>query len=61
MCVQLKKSNAEKLRVHLLEKYGVGVIALGERNIRVAFSCLEENDIQTLFDCILSGVNDLEQ
>lgn len=59
MCVQLKRPNAEKLRVHLLEKYGVGVIALGERNIRVAFSCLEEEDIQTLFDCILSGVNDL--
>ncbi|WP_332248663.1 aminotransferase class I/II-fold pyridoxal phosphate-dependent enzyme [Desulforegula conservatrix] len=59
MCVQLKEANAEKLRVHLLEKYGVGVIALGEKNIRVAFSCLEEEDIQTLFDCILDAANDL--
>lgn len=59
MCVQLKDVNAEKLRVHLLDNYGVGVIALGEKNIRVAFSCLEEDDIQTVFDCILSAVNDL--
>lgn len=60
MCVKLREPNAEKLRVHLLEKYGVGVIALGDRNIRVAFSCLEEEDIQTLFDCILDAVNDLK-
>ena len=59
MCIRLKTVNAEKLRVHLLDKYGVGLIAIGDDNLRVAFSCIEETDIQTLFDLILQGVNDL--
>jgi aspartate/methionine/tyrosine aminotransferase len=61
MCIRLKSVNAEKLRVHLLETYGVGLISIGENNLRVAFSCLEENDIQTLFDIVLQGVQDLQE
>ena len=38
MCLKLKGLDAETYRKHLLEKYGVGVIADGERDIRVAFS-----------------------
>ena len=60
MCLRLRTVPAEKLRVHLLDKYGVGLIALGDANLRVAFSCLEEEDIQELFDIILQGVRDLE-
>ena len=59
MCVRLKTVKAEALRVHVLNTYGVGVIALGETDIRVAFSCLEENDVQELFDILLQGVGDL--
>ena len=59
MCIRLKNLNAEKLRVHLLDTYGVGLIAIGEDNLRIAFSCIEEEDIQTLFDLILQGVQDL--
>lgn len=59
MCIKLKTVNAEALRVHLLDKYGVGLIALGERDLRVAFSCLDLNDIEVLFDTVLQGVNDL--
>ncbi|MFZ5572410.1 MAG: aminotransferase class I/II-fold pyridoxal phosphate-dependent enzyme [Thermodesulfobacteriota bacterium] len=59
MCIRLKAVDAETLRRHLLERYGVGLIALGERNLRVAFSCLEENEIQELFDIVLQGVTDL--
>ncbi|MBS3755073.1 MAG: aminotransferase class I/II-fold pyridoxal phosphate-dependent enzyme [Desulfobacterales bacterium] len=61
MCIRLKSVKAEKLRVHLLEKYGVGLIALGEHDLRVAFSCLEQSDIQTLFDLVYQGVQDLSQ
>ncbi len=46
MCIRLKKVNAEKLRVHLLDQYGVGLISIGEDNLRVAFSCIEESDIR---------------
>jgi len=59
MCIRLKSADAEVLRVHLLEKYGIGLISIGERNLRIAFSCIEENDISELFDTILQGVNDL--
>ncbi len=60
MCIRLKSVNAEKLRVHLLENYGVGLISIGDENLRIAFSCLEENDIQELFDIVLQGVKDLK-
>ncbi|NNL41105.1 MAG: aminotransferase class I/II-fold pyridoxal phosphate-dependent enzyme, partial [Desulfobacterales bacterium] len=59
MCIRLKTVNAESLRVHLLEKYGVGLISIDEKNLRVAFSCVEESDIKELFDIILQGVEDL--
>lgn len=60
MCIKLKLTDAETLRLHLLDKYGVGLISIGSRNLRVAFSCLEEEDIPELFDIILQGVEDLE-
>lgn len=61
MCIRLKDVNAEQLRLHLLDNYGTGLISIGEKNIRVAFSCLEEKDVQILFDIILSGINDLRK
>lgn len=59
MCLRLKDVDAEALRVHLLEKYGVGLISLGKTDLRVAFSCLEKQDVQELFDTILQGATDL--
>jgi len=60
MSIRLKSVGAESLRRHLLDRYGVGLISIGEKNLRIAFSCLEEDDIRELFDIILQGVNDLE-
>jgi len=60
MCIRLKSVDAETLRLHLLEKYGVGLISIGEKNLRIAFSCLEESEIPELFDIILQGVEDLK-
>lgn len=59
MCLKLKTVKAEPLRVHLLNKYGVGLISLGETDLRVAFSCLEKDDTRELFDTVLQGVKDL--
>jgi aspartate/methionine/tyrosine aminotransferase len=61
MCLRLKSVDSEELRKHLLRKYGVGVIALGESDLRIAFSCVEEGDIQELFDTIYKGVRELSQ
>jgi len=60
MCIKLKTVAAEKLRCHILDKYGVGLISIGEKNLRIAFSCLDESDIQELFDIVFQGVKDLE-
>jgi len=59
MCVRLKDVDAETLRLHMLDAYGIGVIALGSSDIRVAFSCLEQDQVKILFDMLLQGINDL--
>jgi len=60
MCIRLKSVDAETLRLHLLEQYGVGLISMGKRDLRIAFSCLEESDILELFNIIFQGVKDLK-
>ena len=60
MCLRLKTVNAETLRQHLLDRYGVGLIALNDQNIRIAFSCLEEEEIPDLFDLIYKAIKELE-
>jgi aspartate/methionine/tyrosine aminotransferase len=59
MCLELKRVDAEKLRVHLLDKYGVGTISINSKDLRIAFSCIEEEDIQELFDLIHQAEQDL--
>jgi aspartate/methionine/tyrosine aminotransferase len=60
MCIRLKTVNAETLRLHLLEKYGVGLISIGDKDLRIAFSCLEDSEIPELFNIILQGIQDIE-
>jgi aspartate/methionine/tyrosine aminotransferase len=60
MCLKLKNVPAEELRVHLLDKYGIGTIALGDTDLRIAFSCIEEENLEDLFNTIYQGVKDLE-
>jgi aspartate/methionine/tyrosine aminotransferase len=50
MCVKLKDLRAETFRSRLLEDYGVGVIATSETDIRIAFSCVEVEQLRDLFD-----------
>ena len=59
MCLKLKTVDAEKLRVHLLDKYAVGGISIGKTDLRIAFSCIDEKDIPELFDIIFQAVKDL--
>jgi aspartate/methionine/tyrosine aminotransferase len=59
MCLKLKTVSAEALRTHLLDNYGVGTIALGETDLRVAFSCIEDEYLDDLFAIIYKGVQEL--
>ncbi len=60
MCLRLKTVDAEALRVHLLDTYGIGLISLGATDLRVAFSCLEKEDTQELFDTLYQAARELE-
>jgi len=59
MCLKLKRVEAERLRVHLLDQYGVGTISSGTNDLRIAFSCIEAEDIEALFDLIHQAATDL--
>jgi len=60
MCIRLKTVEAESLRKHLLSEYGLGVISMGKEDVRIAFSCLEVDQIEEVFDTIYQGIKDLE-
>jgi aspartate/methionine/tyrosine aminotransferase len=59
MCLRLKGVKAEAARVKLLDDHGVGTIALGEYDLRVAFSCLLESQIADVFVRIAEAVRAL--
>lgn len=56
MCLKLRDIEADAVRQHLLNEYGVGTIALGTTDLRVAFSCIEEANLEDLFDTIHKAV-----
>ncbi|MCD9026447.1 aminotransferase class I/II-fold pyridoxal phosphate-dependent enzyme [Cohnella silvisoli] len=60
MCLKLLYVEAEAVRQRLLNAYGVGTIALGSTDLRVAFSCIEESNLEDLFDRIHQAVLDVK-
>ncbi len=56
MCLRLKDADADTVRVRLLDDHGVGTIALGKRELRVAFSCLTEAQIPGVFSSAAKAV-----
>ena len=59
MLVKVRGVDAEKLRVHLLDEYGVGLIATSATDIRVAFSCLDADDVEPLFEALHQAIQEL--
>ncbi len=60
MCLRLKTVPAEALRVHLLDRYGIGTIATGPHDIRIAFSSVDEENLDDLFDGIFRAIQDIQ-
>ncbi len=56
MCLRLKGADADTVRVRLLDDHGVGTIALGKTDLRVAFSCLAEAQIAGVFSAAAAAV-----
>lgn len=61
MCVRVLGVDAEKLRVHLLEKHGTGLISTSPTDIRIAFSCLEVEQVEPLFEVLHRGIQELRE
>lgn len=61
LCVKLNELDAEAYRLHLLEKYGVGVISTSATDIRVALSCVDEDDFADLFEVMLTCALEMQQ
>ena len=59
-CVKLKGLNAEAYRLHLLDKHGVGVIATAPTDIRVAYSCLEIDEVEPMFSLMRQAALELK-
>ncbi len=59
MCLRLKELDAETYRKHLLDKYGVGVIADGAHDIRVAFSAVDLGQIEDLYAVMAVAAKEL--
>ena len=59
MCVAAKDLDAERVRLHLLERYGIGVIASGGSDLRIAFSCLELSQVEPLFETLHRAIQEL--
>ena len=60
MLVKVHGVDAEKLRVHLLDEHQVGLIATSATDIRVAFSCLDANDVEPLFEALHQAIGELK-
>jgi aspartate/methionine/tyrosine aminotransferase len=59
MCLRLEGVEAEALRVHLLDHHQTGLIATAKHDLRVAFSCLEVEQIEPLFEVVKTGIDEL--
>jgi aspartate/methionine/tyrosine aminotransferase len=61
MCVKVHGVDAEAVRKKLLKDEGIGVVALGQSDVRVAFSCLEEEGVEPLFEALHRVVQALRE
>jgi aspartate/methionine/tyrosine aminotransferase len=59
MLIKVKGADANKVREHLLDKYGTGLICTAATDLRVAFSCLEVEQVTPLFEAVHSAIADL--
>lgn len=56
ICLCLKTGDAEMVRQTLLNEHGIGTIALSNTELRVAYSCLEESEIEIVFSAIAQAI-----
>ncbi|MBX8994240.1 MULTISPECIES: aminotransferase class I/II-fold pyridoxal phosphate-dependent enzyme [Staphylococcus] len=60
MALKVKGVKPEALRTHLIDNYSIGIIALNDTDIRIAFSCIEKDDIPHVFESIAKAISELQ-
>jgi aspartate/methionine/tyrosine aminotransferase len=60
MLIKVKGVSAHKLREHLLDQHQVGLISTAETDLRVAFSCLEVDQVTNLFETVHKAIGELK-
>lgn len=60
MCLKLTNVEAEPLRLQLLDKYGVGTISVNKTDLRIAFSCLNVDQVEELFELTYKACKDIK-
>lgn len=53
------KGDAEKLRLHLLDNYGIGAISIAGTYLRIAFSSVELDSIEALYETLYTAAGEL--
>jgi aspartate/methionine/tyrosine aminotransferase len=61
MCVKVAGVDAEQVRLRLLDEYQAGVIATSPTDLRIAFSCLEVDEVEPLFELIHRAIQELRE
>jgi aspartate/methionine/tyrosine aminotransferase len=61
MLIKVKGVNANTLREHLLDAYQMGLISTADTDLRIAFSCLEVDQVETLFEAIHKAIGELRK
>jgi hypothetical protein len=60
MSFHCKGVSAEALRQKLLHENGVGVIAIDEETLRIAFSSIDEDKIDAVYDAVYDAAEALK-
>ena len=60
ICLHVE-TDSESLRRRLLRQYGMGVIALGGNDIRIALPCLELPELERLFQTLDQAIGEVEE
>lgn len=60
MCLRLKGVDSNKVREHALKEHGIGTIAIGESDLRIAFSSVSIEKIDKLFDLLARSIKEVK-
>lgn len=61
MCLACNGINAEELRLKLLNENGIGTISIDDRHLRVAFSSIDTEKLDSVYAAIYKAAEELKQ